>query len=164
MGMSYLAVNDMVRAQHLYKWYDQKSRSYVIDTRKLHRRIKRVLDETDRVIIDTGYVGSLVPRNQNIFAIVVRLDPVTLSRRLRRRGWSRRKLWENVEAELIDVALVETVAWLGKSHVTQIDSTGKSRSALVSEAMKITLGKKKGRFASVDWLQKYDPIELSRKL
>lgn len=126
--------------------------------------MKSILDEADGVIIDTGYVGGLIPRNKNTFAIIVRLDPVILSKRLERRRWSRRKAWENIEAELIDIALADAVAWLGKSRVAQIDSTGMSRSALVVDAMRLLSARRKKHFASVDWLEKYDPIELSRKL
>lgn len=163
-GKLYVALNDVVRAEHLHKGYDQKSQSYLIDSPKVHRRIKSILDEADGVIIDTGYVGRLIPRNKNTFAIVVRLDPVILSKRLRRRRWSRRKSWENMEAELIDIALADAVACLGKSQVAQIDSTGMSRSAVARDAMRLLSARKKKHFASVDWLQKYDPIELSRKL
>lgn len=57
-------------------------------------------------------------------AIVLRLSPSELAIRLEERGYSEAKIRENLEAEALDVILVEAVEMC--SRVDEIDTTGKS--------------------------------------
>jgi adenylate kinase len=62
--------------------------------------------------------------------IVLRTDPAVLRVRLREKGYSDRKIKENVEAEILDVILVEALALHGNRSVYEVDSSGPlSRSA-----------------------------------
>ena len=118
--------------------------------------------ENGRLVIDTNYVGGLIASKRDVIAIVLRLDPVALFKRLSKRRWSRQKILDNVETELIDVALIDAVKSLGKQRVFQINTTRKSASGLLKIALKILAGERTGDLLSVDWLAKYDPIELLR--
>ena len=56
--------------------------------------------------------------------IVLRLYPPELKMRLETRGYSEEKIKENVEAEALDVILVEAFEWC--EEVFEINTTGKS--------------------------------------
>jgi broad-specificity NMP kinase len=66
---------------------------------------------------------------------------------------------------MIDVSLYESLKVLGKTRVLEIDATGKRPGELVCEILKV-LSRNKGWSlkSSPDWLKKYDPILLSRKI
>ena len=69
-------------------------------------------------IIDS-HLSHLLPPKIIDKVIVLRCDPTELERRLRKKGWSRKKIQENVEAEMIGL-----IAWEARKHrkVLEIDS------------------------------------------
>ncbi len=160
-GFSYVGVNDLVRRERLHKGYDRKTDSYRIDMTRAKNRLTAIT-ENERLVIDTNYVGGLIASKRDVIAIVLRLDPVALFERLSKRRWSRQKMLENVEAELVDVALIDAVKSLGKQRVFQINTTSKSASTVLRIALRILAGEKPRNLSSVNWLAKYDPVELLR--
>ncbi len=83
--------------------------------------------------------------------IVLRTDPQTLRKRLLQRGYSSEKVEENVEAEILDVVLVEAVSLHG-DRVYELDSTGELNE-VVQCVWEIIKGDHLQRFAPgrVDW-------------
>jgi adenylate kinase len=89
-------------------------------------------------------------------AIVLRLAPSELKKRLEARGYPETKIQENLESEVIDVILVEAVEFCGR--VSEIDTTGRSPQVvadLVVKAIKKEIDLGPGQ---VDWLEEFfDP-------
>jgi len=164
-GLPVLSLSEFVKKDRLYTSFDRRRQSYVIDRRKVREFLRTLSKQaTNGLVIDTHIVDQLVPKNLKSTVIVLRLDPMRLSKRLRRRGWKKSKVWENVEAELIDLCLFDAIKALGNRKVHEIDSTGKSASTVLSQALKIVSEPKPTEHRRVNWLAKYDPIELARQL
>ena len=89
-------------------------------------------------------------------AVVLRLAPSELKKRLEARGYPETKIQENLESEVIDVILVEAVEFCGR--VSEIDTTGRSPQEvadLVVKAIKKEIDLGPGQ---VDWLEDFfDP-------
>lgn len=85
--------------------------------------------------------------------IVLRTDPRALEERLVRRGFSREKVKENVEAEILDVVLIEAVA-LHDDRVYELDSTGEL-DVVAQRVWEIIQGYDLERFAPgrIDWTE-----------
>lgn len=109
-------------------------------------------------------VGDFLPNTLVKRAFVLRLDPVVLYRRLRARGWPRRKAWENTEAEILDVSLQESLKLLGRHRVHEIDTTKKSAYQVYKEASMALSKQGARRVGQVNWLARYDPVQLKREL
>ncbi len=84
------------------------------------------------------------------WAIVLRLDPTILRKRLEGRGYSEEKTRENLEAEALDVILVEAVEYC--SRVDEVDTTGCSQSEVAGIVTKIIEGDLVQPPGQVDWL------------
>ena len=166
-GFNFLSLGEMVRSEGLHKGFDRKAKSYVIDEGSVRRRLRDdfASHQETGIVLETHSVNSILPKTRGVVAIVLRLDPVILAKRLRARNWSKLKIWENVESEMIDVSLYDSLKVLGKRRVLEIDTTGKRPKELLHEVFKV-LSRNKGwsRKSSPDWLKKYDPILLSRKI
>src|SRR6266568_5237243 len=163
LGMEYIDLGPVVRSKKLYKRYDARTRSYVIDEGRVKAYLRGRLHD-NQAVIATHFIDQLIPPRRVNLAIVLRLDPIILSRRLKARGWAERKVWENTESELIDVCIEEAVRVFGKEKVVEIDSTKLTGATVLSRAMAaVNLKRKTGRFR-VDWLSKYDPVILEKKL
>ncbi len=156
-------IGTIVRNEGLYKSYDASRRSYVPDEQLVARKIRGLLSERD-LVVATHFIGKMFQPSWVKLAIVLRLDPIVLYRRLMEKGRTKRSAWENAESELVDVCLIEAVRSLGKRKVFEIDTSSKSQSRIVSEAMNIVAGKRGSATPSVNWLNHYDPISLWRKL
>lgn len=84
------------------------------------------------------------------WCIVLRLAPNELRKRLEARGYSREKIRENLEAEALDVILVEATELC--SRVDEIDTTGKTPQEVAWLVIRIVKGELELPPGQVDWL------------
>ena len=87
------------------------------------------------------------------WAIVLRLSPSALRPRLEARGYSQAKIRENLEAEALDVILVEAVQMCPR--VDEIDTTGKSAAEVAGMIGEIVEGRLHLPPGQVDWLEEF---------
>ena len=85
------------------------------------------------------------------WAIVLRLSPAALRPRLEKRGYSQAKIRENLEAEVLDVILVEAVEMC--QRVDEIDTTGRSAAEVAGMIEDIIEGRLHLPPGQVDWLE-----------
>jgi adenylate kinase len=163
-GFRLLDLGSLVREEKLYARFDRSRRSYIIDERKLRRRLQTLSQSTERVVLPTHLIGGFLPKAAVKLALVLRLDPIILYKRLRARGWTKQKAWENTEAEILDVSLQQSRRLLGPRRVYEIDTTHKPTKTIFKEASRALSRGKAGRSGVVNWLAHYDPIELKRAL
>jgi adenylate kinase len=164
-GFKLIELSLLVRKERLYTRFDRARETYVLDEGRLRKRLEALSRSSgERMVLPTHLVGGFLPKASVKLALVLRLDPIVLYKRLRARGWTKRKSWENTEAEMLDVSLQETQSLLGPTKVYEIDTTRKSASAVYKEALQVLSKGRAGRSGVVDWLARYDPLELERTL
>ncbi len=161
-----LNLSELVKKERLHVGFDHSSQSYIIDEPRLSVWLNRYIAKhaDTGVVFDTHSVGSFLPLRAGMIGLVLRLDPVLLYKRLRERKWAKRKAWENVESEIIDVSLYEASKYLGEENVYEIDTTRKTRSAVLGEALNILSSGRRWHSGRTNWLEKYDPVALSRRI
>ena len=167
LGSEFLSLGDLVKKQRLHKGFDRSARSYIIDEPAVKRMLKGYLKDhrEKRIVFETHSFNSILQKTHGMVTVVLRLDPLVLARRLKERNWPKLKIWENVEAELIDLSLYDSLEVLGKRRVYEVDATGKSPGNLVREIlMALHRGKGWSMKSLPNWLGKYDPVLLSRKI
>jgi adenylate kinase len=115
----------------------------------LERRLDEMdLDGADIVIIEGHISHHFAPS-----AIVLRLDLKELKKRLDSRGYSTKKVRENLEAEALDVILVEAVERCDR--VDEIDTTKMSPSMVAELVEKIIRGEARLPPGCVSWLEEF---------
>ncbi|MDQ1261193.1 MAG: adenylate kinase [Euryarchaeota archaeon] len=87
------------------------------------------------------------------WAIVLRLAPIILKSRLEARGYSASKIQENLEAEALDVILVEAVELCDR--VDEIDTTERSPREVAELVTEIVQGRLLLAPGQVDWLNEF---------
>lgn len=98
--------------------YDEETESYNVDVDKLNDAITHEPTE-DFVFLD-GHLSHFLDCN---VIIVLRCKPKILSERLRKRGYNEKKILENIQAEVLDVILQESVNF--NTTVYELDCTEK---------------------------------------
>ncbi|MDK2869853.1 MAG: adenylate kinase [Pyrococcus sp.] len=104
------------------------------------------------VVLD-GHLSHLMPAD---LVIVLRAHPKTIAERLKERGYSKDKIGENVEAELVDVILIEALD--EHENVIEVDTTGKTPEEVVNEILNLINSGIKRRVGIVDWTKVYKEI------
>jgi adenylate kinase len=140
-----LDINKIALESGIYKKNDE---SADVDIKKLQKIIKNKIKEKSIV------VGHLVPyaltKNQVKRAIILRKNPYKLISIYKKRGYSAKKIAENLGSEILGVIAYDCIKKFGKNKSHQLDTTSKS----VSQITKIIIKSIGGKFESdkVDWL------------
>jgi adenylate kinase len=163
-GFKLIEPHRLIRKEKLYTRFDRVRKTYIVDEEKLRKRLEALSRSSERIVLPTHLVGRFLPKVSVKLALVLRLDPVVLYKRLRARRWTKSKAWENTEAEILDVCLHDSLLLLGPRKVYEIDTTRKSAAEVYKEALRVLSRGRTGRSGVVNWLARYDPLELERIL
>jgi adenylate kinase len=148
-------LSELVVNEGLYEYFDDQTGSYVIDEARVSRRVKEICSGGRPVVVATHYPEVLDEVIVDKVA-VLRLNPVVLWDRLRSRGWSDRKVAENVMAEVLSVVLSNAISKFGVERVVEVDTTGRSIIEVADEVLeKVSKGYTQEKF--IDWLNTVDP-------
>lgn len=149
INYKYVPINDIVIKEGLYGKYDKQRESYIINLRAAK---KYVLDNYSRgdFIFDSHIAHLIVDKKLLKICVVLRCSPYELMRRLKEKGYSDKKILENVQAEILDVIYNEAIASYGEDKVIQIDVTDKLDEKVLGLSSMI----RKNKYSSdyVDWL------------
>lgn len=141
-GFEVMSVEQIIESHGIEKEYDEASDSYLVDTEEL----QRIPLEGNTPFIE----GHLSHYTDVDVIVVLRCHPAVLRERLLERGYSEKKLTENVMAEILDVILVESL--IRGKKVYEINTTGVSAEDVVGKLVGITEGITDGLSPGrVDW-------------
>lgn len=140
----------------LIRRYDPATGSYVVDSQGLSRRLHKILRYVQKDVILEGHVIPSIPGFVPSRIFVLRCHPDLLIARLKRRGYSRRKIAENIAAEILDFCLEEAVELFGIKRIVELDSSNKRPAQVASLAFRILLGEVKGTRRHVDWIRRLE--------
>jgi adenylate kinase len=107
----------------------------------------------DQMGLDSGEIVVLEGHLSHYFAddaIILRLSPLELKARLQARGYSEKKIMENIEAEALDVILIEALE--NCSQVHEIDTTCRSPHEVADLAVKTIRREIDMLPGDIDWL------------
>ena len=123
---------------------DKKRNTKMIDTKKLAAAAnKEVRDDC----IFEGHLSHFVKAD---ISIILRTSPKELESRLRKKGWSYKKIMENVEAEAMGIISSE-------AHGIEIDTTKKSPENIARLIIKIlnNYSLQRKYLKKIDWTENY---------
>lgn len=141
-GLAVVDVNEVIRTNQYFTEWDKRRECLIVDLDALAAH-----QFADDLVLE-GHLSHFLAVDR---VIVLRTNPVALRGRLQNKAFSNLKINENVEAEILDVILLEALALHGK-NVFEVDSTG----ALTDSARfvwEIVRGRRLERFVAgrYDW-------------
>ena len=95
-----------------------------------------------------GHFAHLLPCDR---IVVLRCRPDELEARLAQRKYRKKKIRENVEAEALDVCLIETVEEYDPSQILELDTTGRNAAYCANQIERFVKGEIPAGFGSIDW-------------
>ena len=149
----HISVGELVKKERLVDRVDEERGTLVADMSKVSKRMFDILNDTEGdVVIEGHYVTDVVPAEEVSSAFVLRRDPAKLMSVMKSRGYSDKKIRENLEAEILDVCLYSAIKTLGQDRVCEIDVSHKSVEEVVDEIVSVLDGREKCHAGNVDWL------------
>ena len=148
-----ICVSELAMREEITVERDTERNTDVVDLPRLKKRVKEEVHTSEgTVIVEGHYAYDVVPENLVSHTIVLRRAPWKLEDELRERGYSEAKIQENVEAELLDVVLIEAIEALGFDTVCEVDTTNRSPGETVYDIVGILKGTRPCCRQIVDWL------------
>jgi adenylate kinase len=125
-------LNDLAKEKRLYLGYDKSRKSRIVDIGKLKSEVRKLSRSHKNLILESHYSHDM-PCDM---IIILRTNPAELRRRMRKAGWSKKKIEENTEAEIMGIVREEALENTGKKatkvafrseskRVLEIDTTGR---------------------------------------
>lgn len=140
-------LNDVIKSEGLSTDVDEERGSLVADMDALDEW----LDGREDCIVESHLAHNFAADR----VVVLRAHPDTIVSRLRERGDSDSKAYENAESEALDVILSEAVQRHGRENVYEIVTTDREPDAVAAELSAVVAGEREpsaGTVTYADWL------------
>jgi len=143
-GWMIIHLNEHIEEMGLFEEWDLERESWIVDEEKLRDHFLS-LELDDHTIVES-HLSHFLPCKK---VIVLRAHPKELERRLAGKGYGERKIRENIEAEALDVILVEALESCEEVH--EIDTTSKTPEEVADLVEDVIRGRRSFPPGSLDW-------------
>ncbi|MCD6381288.1 MAG: adenylate kinase family protein [Candidatus Odinarchaeota archaeon] len=154
LGIPLIGINEF-SFKHCFNYeYDEERETWLIDYEKLKNSLNNFLKNKEGTYIIEGHFSDLIDPLMVDVVIILRCSPKVLYERLKKKGWSEKKIRENVQSEILGVCTYDAANFYPKDKIFELDTTNRKVDEVVSNIMKIIKSKKKEDFklGSIDWL------------
>ncbi len=103
----YIDINKIISQYKLIDGYDKKRKSKIIDTKKLNKVLIDLIKKSKNNLVIDSHLSHYLDKKYVDLCIVTKCDLKVLEKRLKKRGYSKDKIRENLDAEIFDVCLNE---------------------------------------------------------
>ncbi|MGM0510036.1 MAG: adenylate kinase family protein [Thermoplasmatota archaeon] len=147
-GYDVLGINDFIEKNGLKREEDEFRDTFNVDIEELKEFYQKKAPSHEIV---EGHLSHHLDVDK---IIVLRCAPKELRERMKSKDWRDRKKKENIEAEVLDIILVEAMDLL--DEVFEIDTTNKKPEEIKKAVIDILKGRtKRYRPGKIDWSEDY---------
>jgi adenylate kinase len=153
LNAEYINLTDFAKTFSLIMGKDEKRNTLVIDEENMRNKLSKTIaaSSSANIIIDGHYASAVAPTQNIVQVFVLRRNPVELKQFMEKSGYTGSKMWENLQAEIIDVSLGEAVE-THAGRVCELDVTGKAVEQVVGEILDVLEKRKSCLVGTIDWM------------
>jgi adenylate kinase len=148
---SYVDPEILLRRKGIDYIYDEKRKTCIVSLKRLQNALSARAARADHGLVIDSHIA-LGPLPRLVGVIVLRCDPIVLEQRLQCKRWSKSKIGENLQAEILDICLWDAVKKYGWNAILEIDTTEKSPRQVIRSITKALYKKRIQKHPKVDWL------------
>ncbi|MCJ7816996.1 MAG: adenylate kinase family protein [Candidatus Aenigmarchaeota archaeon] len=130
LGWKLISLNELAKEKGLYLGYDKSRKTRIVDIRRLRTEVRKLSRLHKNLILESHYSHDM-PCD---VVVILRTNPKELRKRMAREGWPKKKVAENIEAEIMEVVKSEALEKAGT--VLEIDTTGKKPEWVAEQIVK----------------------------
>ena len=149
----YINLTEFAKTNNLALKEDNERNTTIINEEEMKQKLLETIDasQNSNIIIDGHYASAVIPTQHVTLVFVLRRNPKELKEFMERRGYTGSKLWENLQAEIIDVCLGDAVE-LHAGRVCELDVTGKTVEQVLSDIFDVLEKRRSSSVGVVDWI------------
>ncbi len=137
LGLKHVELNKIVEKIGLTVGFDKKRNSWIVDEQKITEKVKEMIKKSRTgLIIDSHLAHFLSPKITDL-CIICRCNLKVLKGRLEKRRYKRRKINENLEAEIFEICKTEAIE--NKHKILEIKCSNKEEQKDAIKNIKRTL-------------------------
>ncbi len=103
-----LDVNELINEKGISVGYDDKRKCLIVDEKLLVKEVKAAIGSSKKAMIIDSHLSHFLPRSDVKRCIITKCsDLKELQKRLKKRGYSKDKIRENLDCEIFDICLSE---------------------------------------------------------
>ncbi len=149
----HIDLSDLAEQMGFIAGWDERRETAIADIDKLRRKVMLINDSSQRpVIVEGHFAADVITPATGPIIFVLRRAPWRLKEELEARGYGKEKVRENVEAELLDVCLVDALEVHDPERICEVDTTDRTSDDVVKEILSIFNGGAECRRGRIDWL------------
>lgn len=138
-GLRFISLNGLAQKQKT-GFFDGSE--FLVNTEELR---KKKIDTKGAVLV--GHLLPYVIPTYNLdFVAILRCSPAVLQRRYTKRGYSRQKISDNLQAEMLDLVSFEALRAYGRYKISEFDTTRKKTETIASEIIQTLKGNLSPRY------------------
>ncbi|MCX6642652.1 MAG: AAA family ATPase [Candidatus Bathyarchaeota archaeon] len=165
LNAEHIDLTTYANVNHLIISRDKLRETDIIDLNTVRRSITQEIKKAPGSIVIDGHYASDVTKIGLVTRIfVLRREPWLLIEELTKRGYSKLKIQENVEAELLGVCLNETAFKQDPKKICEIDTSHQNPEDTALLIISILSGAKPCGFGQIDWMNRSETEELVKEL
>lgn len=117
----YININHLIKENKLYSKHSRKMETYIVDVIKLNKFLINLIKKSKKSLVIDSHLSHYLPSKYVDLCYVTKCDLKVLKKRLMKRKYSKEKIRENLDAEILDVCLIEALE--NKHKVKVVDTT-----------------------------------------
>jgi adenylate kinase len=140
-------------SENLFINYKKQHDSWIIDLKKTSKYLQGIAHKSQDpyIILDSHLAHLIVPVEIVRKIFVLRCSPEILEKRLRNKGFNKKKIAENLLSELIDIIFTEALEKYPSDLLCEIDTTNKNPKEVMNVLIAI-LTNKGNTLGKIDWI------------
>lgn len=105
----YVDVHKLIEENKLSCGYDKKRKTKIVDVAKLNKFLIKLIENSKEKLIIDSHLSHYLPAKYVSLCFVTKCDIKVLKKRLEKRKYSKEKIRENLDAEILDICLNEAL-------------------------------------------------------
>lgn len=165
LNAGHIDLTTYAHANHLITSRDKFRETDIIDLKAVRRSITEEIKRAPgSIVIDGHYAPDVTKIDLVTHIFVLRREPWLLIEELMKRGYSKIKVQENVEAELLGICLNDTALKQDPEKICEIDTSHQNPEDSALLIISVLFGAKPCGFGQIDWMNRSETEGLVKEL
>ncbi|OGM01994.1 hypothetical protein A3K72_01270 [Candidatus Woesearchaeota archaeon RBG_13_36_6] len=113
-------VNKFVKEKKISEGYDKERKCEIVDTKKLSKELIKLIKDEKNLVIDS-HLSHYLPKEYVDICVITKCELKELKKRLKKKGYKKEKIRENLDVEIFDTCRVEALE--AGHNVIVVDTT-----------------------------------------
>lgn len=154
-----ISLNELILEQNYVLEYDQERETSIIDEEKLNKNMEHIIKDYSKSSIDYLIIEShftdIISEEYMDFIIILRCHPDELYARLKKRGYKREKIIENIQSEILGSSVNYFIEKNLNLQLYEIDTTKSKINNISKIIVDIVNGMERSEYfiGKIDWLE-----------